>query len=398
MRKILFAFVCLICIITSFSSCKKEESVEYVGREKLSFTFIAYIIAENSLTGNAEANIRDIERGVAAMEKDINVVVFVDDLHSSPKLLEISRNEDGSVVRKTVKEWEETNVVDPLFMAEVLAFVADLYPAESYGLDLWSHGMAWVPSNNPYAFSKVSTKWFGEDDKHTMDIKDLNLALDKSGVHYDFILFDACLMASVEVVYEIRNNADYVIASPIEVWEMGFPYIEIMKSMSYSDRVFRIAEAYSDFYNGEDMYRTGAISVVDCQKLEYFATATKLLLVENEKKIVDDIRENIIRYDRFRIKVNNNTKDTPFLYDLGHYMNELVGKGNTTDWFNVFRKTVVFNYSTKSFGESYGGYLDLTPENYTGLGTYIPQVDYNGWNEYYKTLKWFEDTDYLPIY
>ena len=30
-------------------------------------------------------------------------------------------------------------------------------------------------------------------------------------VRFDFILMDACLMGSVEVVYELRNKADFII-------------------------------------------------------------------------------------------------------------------------------------------------------------------------------------------
>ena len=134
---------------------------------------------------------------------------------------------------------------------------------------------------------------------------------------------------------------------------------------------------------------TGAISVIDCNRLEHLATETKLLLVENEENDIKDIRNGIIRYDRWNYH---------FLYDLGHYMNELVGKENTSDWFDVYNKTMIYSYSTPTFGDSWGGYLDLDPENYTGLGTYIPQQRYSVWNEYYKTLQWFTDTDYLPIY
>lgn len=384
-------YILLACLL--FVSCKKEESEEYPKREKTDFTFIAYIIAENSLTGNAAPNINDIERGIEQMKADINALVFVDDRSSAPCLIQMKRKRDGSVVRKTIREWEETNVVDAGFMADVLKYIKEQYPSKAYGLDLWSHGMAWIPSNDPLKKSK-STKWFGEDSGKIMDIKELNRALSDSGIHFDFILFDACLMASVEVAYEIRNNTDYIIASPIEVWEMGFPYVEIMKAMEYEDRHLRIAKAYADYYNGEfssehgiDM--TGAISVIDCGRLEHLATATKLLLAENEENNIEDIRSSIIKYDRYTYH---------FLYDLGHYVSELVGKENASDWFEVYNKTMVYSYSTPTFGDSWYGYLDLDPENYTGLGTYIPQQGYGAWNEYYKTLQWFTDTDYLPIY
>ena len=33
----------------------------------------------------------------------------------------------------------------------------------------------------------------------------------------EFILFDACLMSSIEVLYDLRDKAKYVIASPAEL-------------------------------------------------------------------------------------------------------------------------------------------------------------------------------------
>lgn len=385
-------FYILLCCLF-FVSCNKEEADGYRIREKVDFTFIGYIIADNSLTGNAAPNIADIESGFRQMDANMNVLVFVDDRTSAPYLIEMKRNSDGSITRETVRQWEETNVVDAGFMAEVLGFIKYLFPSDAYGLDLWSHGMAWIPSNDPLKKSK-STKWFGEDNGEIMDIKELNRALSDSGIHFDFILFDACLMASVEVAYEIRNNTDYIIASPIEVWEMGFPYVEIMKAMAYKDRHLRIAKAYSDFYNGEfnssyGIEMTGAISVIDCGRLESLAAATRQLLSQNAKNEVSDIRSGIIKYDRWKYH---------FLYDFGHYINELVGKENASEWSDAYSKAMIYSYSTPTFGDSWYGYLDLDPENYTGLGTYIPQEGYSEWNEYYKTLQWFTDTDYLPIY
>lgn len=388
-KSILFSLFFLLAI---FISCGKDESGDaVVSREKLDLTFITYIIADNSLSGNAWSNINAIERGIEDMDKDINVVVFVDDRTSVPKLINMRRLPDGNVYQELLEEFEETNVVDPDFMSNLLIRVKTLFPSKSYALDLWSHGMAWIPQNSP---NKISSKWFGEDSGEFMDIKQLDEALLNSGIHFDFILFDACLMASVEVVYELRNRADFIIASPIEVWEMGFPYKNIMKAMECEDPHIKIAEAYSEYYNGEysqnygiDM--TGAISVIDCSHLDYLASATKLLFAENNVDFDSSIANTVIRFDRFRYH---------FVYDIGDYMDKLFGKDMTIEWHKALNKVLNYSYSTPRFGDSWGGFLDLNPDFYTGLGIYIPRENYNYWNEYYKTLEWFEDTDYLPIF
>ena len=46
--------------------------------------------------------------------------------------------------------------------------------------------------------------------------------------HFDFIMFDACFMMSVEVAYEVRNYTDYYIGSPTENPGPGAPYDKVV--------------------------------------------------------------------------------------------------------------------------------------------------------------------------
>ena len=48
-----------------------------------------------------------------------------------------------------------------------------------------------------------------------MNIEDLKSVLQKAP-HFDFIMFDACFMQSVEVAYELRDYCDYYIGFPAE--------------------------------------------------------------------------------------------------------------------------------------------------------------------------------------
>lgn len=380
----------LILFVVFFVSCNKEESPKTQSSVS-DLTFIAYIIADNSLSDNAEPNIEDMEKGVSSLGFGVSVAVFVDDRTSTPKLLDLKKNPDGSVSRNILREYEETNAVDPDFMTQVFNDIRTLFPSKEYALDLWSHGMAWIPENSP---RKISSKWFGQDNSDYMDIKDLVTTLERTNMHFDFIMFDACMMSSVEVMYEMRNVADYIIASPIEVWEMGFPYENIIKSLQYDDRHIRVAKAYSDFYNGQyseeyAMEMTGAISVVDCSKLETLALATRNLFEEYRPELNQSLRNNVICYDRWTYH---------FIYDMGDYMDQLVGKDNSASWHQALDDVMVYDYATPTFGDQWNGLIELVPERYTGLGIYIPEESYDKWNEYYKTLQWYRDTEFLPIY
>lgn len=90
-----------------------------------------------------------------------------------------------------------------------------------------------------------------------MNIEDLKLVL-QNAPHFDFIMFDACFMQSVEVAYELRDCCDYYIGFPAENPGPGAAY----------DRMFHyISErcsgrnGYWDFAAYDEIY-TGKIGVI----------------------------------------------------------------------------------------------------------------------------------------
>ena len=76
-------------------------------------------------------------------------------------------------------------------------------------------------------------KSFAEDHGQEISLDGLRSAM--SGLfHYDFILFDCCLMANVEMAFELWDCADYLLFSPTEILVDGFPYEFTPKKVNYS--------------------------------------------------------------------------------------------------------------------------------------------------------------------
>ena len=67
-----------------------------------------------------------------------------------------------------LKDYEKQNSADPDVMRSVISEVVSQYPADSYGLVLWSHGTAWLPSDY-----QNKLKAFGQDGNNWMEIDDL---------------------------------------------------------------------------------------------------------------------------------------------------------------------------------------------------------------------------------
>lgn len=144
----------------------------------------------------------------------VHLLVYID-TGSEPRLIELE-NKNGAAVETTVKTYEKNrNSVGVAETAEVFrdVFSDDAYQAESYGLIYWSHGDGWIPNPLP------STRWIGQDwgnGSRYMNISDL-VSILSGAPHFDFILFDACFMQSVEVAYALRSFTDYYIGSPTEI-------------------------------------------------------------------------------------------------------------------------------------------------------------------------------------
>lgn len=167
---------------------------------------------------------------------------------------------------KLAEYTQEDLSTDPVIMKGILNKIKEELPADTYGLVISSHGGGWVPNDIFDSHVLAQTRFIGQDGTDYMEIPDLAEALE--GSHFEYILFDACLMSSVEALYDLRQAAKYLIASPAEVLAEGFPYKEIVSQLFYND----LKGACQSFMN---KYRqtSGTIALVQTDKLEALAAA-----------------------------------------------------------------------------------------------------------------------------
>ena len=248
-------------------------------------TVLVYMAADNSLSNFASGDLNEMKEGWAQMNTlGMHLLVYVD-TGSSPRLIELEKK-GNDVIEKVVKEYEDRNSVGVTETQEVFAdvFKSTRYQAGSYGLVYWSHCDGWIPNPLP------STRWIGQDTgngTHYMNIDGLVSVLE-TAPHFDFIMFDACFMQSVEVAYALRQYTDYYIGSPAENPGPGAPYDKIMPYMFQKGKAVEIASEYFAVY--QDKYDEGngisnsnwtggtAICVLKSSELENLASATRTAL------------------------------------------------------------------------------------------------------------------------
>ena len=112
-----------------------------------------------------------------------------------------------------------TDMGRPQTLKAFLDWAKVYYPAQRYGLVVWSHGNGWRRRPEQERTRAVS---YDNETGSAIQIWDLNSAL--AGHQLDFLAWDASLMQMIEVAYEARTNAKFVVGSEESPPAEGFPY------------------------------------------------------------------------------------------------------------------------------------------------------------------------------
>ena len=365
-------------LLFSAASCDpvSQDPPEFTQQQK---TLLVYMVANNNLSSFSTSNINAMLEGY--LPANDNLLVYLHSTSESPKLLRLYKDNSGKAVKDTVYRFPERNSAAPKSLTSALSVCKTMYPAEEYGLILWSHGTGWLPDQY-----YNTTRSFGRDGTNEMDIMDLAKALP---CKLDYIVFDACLMGGIEVAYELKDSVDYIIASPTEILSNGFPYNKIMEHIfKSSTRLEAVANEYFNHYNYmSGSSRSATIALIKTSELEKVAMEAKEIFSQYGHNgnfgntLVDTT--SIQKYYR-------GTKH--WFYDFAGLMEQLAGE-NAAPLKSALESAVLYKASTPNFLE-----LPIRPNKFSGLSTYIPSPTADPeLLEYYTKLRWNQDTGYIQI-
>jgi len=217
MRKNIVALLFILLLLLSVgsgllpSAAEDEES----GAKLAEWTVMVYMASDNNLEGAGVEDINEMET-IGSSEK-LNYIVQMDRAEgydtsngdwTGAKRYRVEKDEDpGTIGSPELEDMGEINMGDPQVLVDFIIWAHENYPAKRYFLDLWDHGGAfwgicWDDSE-------------GNGDPITM--LELKEALDTSVKHmgrgFDLVGYDACLMAQMAVLYQIKDYTDLQVAS-----------------------------------------------------------------------------------------------------------------------------------------------------------------------------------------
>ena len=251
-------------------------------------------------------------------------------------------------------------MVDPATLTEFIRYGVQVAPANRYDLIFWDHGGG-------------SESGYGYDEKYknygSMNLAGISKALSDAGATFDFIGFDACLMATIENALVVGKHADYLIASEETEPGVGWYYTDWLTKLSQDPSMptLQIGQLIADSFTnacattcyGQDT----TLSVIDLAELEHtvpasmtaFAKSTTQMIQNKEYQTVSNARSSsrefapstkIDQVDLVHLALNMGTDEGKQLAD------SLLGaiKYNVTSsrMSNAYGVSVYFPYSRAS--------------------------------------------------
>jgi len=369
--RLIFSIITFTILASVAYSCSSDnnEEIPDVPTER---TVLVYIVANNTLSSNAVADLEEMELGASRLPKNARWIVYYAPGGKAPSLLELKS--DGSWLK--LKQYPTTGTSVSLErMTAVIADTRSVAPASNYGIVLWSHASGWL--ENGIVEPEVSTLSFGDDGGRYMNITTLRHILEQYKM--EFIYADCCNLASVEVAYELRNCAKLLAGSAIQLPAAGMPY-DITLPMLANGDVISAAKATFNYYseNKAEKYPFCTLSVIDLAKMGELASETAAAYKSSA-------------YPSNYKPAYLGTGNCRF-FDLKHFVDALSPE-NIQQWNNILAKTVLYAANLQ--------YLDgfnIEVKAHCGLSTFILKSAEDATVRNYNHLQWYNDVSRFQPY
>ena len=213
---------------TSVDPSARQKFTQIVGQGADVVTVMVYLCGTDleSKSGMGTADLQ--EMASAKLSDDVRVIVYTGGCKNwKNNIVSSSVNQIYQVKGGGVKQLEadmgKGSMSDPATLTTFIKYCSENFPANRNELILWDHGSG---SLSGYAYDEKNPG------SGSMSLSGIKKAISDSGVKFDFVGFDACLMATVETALMLSDYSDYMIASEETEPGVGWYYTNWLTELS----------------------------------------------------------------------------------------------------------------------------------------------------------------------
>ncbi len=287
---------------TSVDPAARNKYTQIKGNGQDTVTIMLYLCGTDleSRSGMATKDLKEMLS--ATLSDKVNLIIYSGGCTQwknnvmSSSVNQIYKAQDGGLL--CLEKDAGTGVMtSPKTLSSFIQYCSENFPANRNMLILWDHGGG-------------SISGYGYDEKNrsagAMSLKGLNEALSSAKTKFDFIGFDACLMATLETGLTMAPYADYLIASEETEPGLGWYYTNWLTALSKNTSMstLEIGKTIADDFVGACAQscpgQKTTLSVVDLAELEAtvpsdfksFASSTLELLKNDGYQAVSNARSS----------------------------------------------------------------------------------------------------------
>ncbi len=255
---------------TSVTAGAQKKYTQILGNGKDTVTIMVYMCGTDLESKHGMAT-SDLQEMMAAnLGENINLLVYTGGCTDwrnnviSSRTNQIYQIKNGNLICHVENAGQES-MTNPDTLTGFIQWCKEHFPANRNELIFWDHGGG-------------SVSGYGYDQKYprsgSMNLAGISQALQKAGMTFDFIGFDACLMATAENALMLTKYGDYLIASEETEPGVGWYYTDWLTafgknpSMSTIELGKQIADDFVDTCAKKCRGQKTTLSVVDLAELK----------------------------------------------------------------------------------------------------------------------------------
>ena len=268
----------------------RAKRTNIMGSQRDTVTIMVYMCGSD-LESQAAMGVRDLqEMANAKIADNVNLIVYTGGTtrwHTdiiSNRVNQIYQVVGGGKLGCLVDNAGTASMVDPNTLTSFIEFCTENFEANRYELILWDHGGG-------------SISGYGYDEKYpkrgSMSLAKLDSALTAAGVEFDFIGFDACLMATTETALMLAEHADYLIGSEESEPGIGWYYTNWLSKLSNNVSMptveigKNIADDFVSTCASQTPNQIATLSVIDLAEVQDIVPQALTLFSKEANQLID---------------------------------------------------------------------------------------------------------------